>query len=210
MPSTAFETCLYEVDREPYFYSEDDENEYYTNLAVVVEDLKREFAGYESEQDHLIYQRVRPDLDAKPARSDTDGQRREQFRSVGRTRQRGRRPQYEWQLFAAEMVRRVIGAPPTSQADFEREMLEWCSETWGKEPSESQVREWVAPAFKALRGAHHDVSSLQDEARSDRRRTDTKSADRPNAFGEEGRERTAEIRDALFRSGLGTHRDVTR
>lgn len=67
-------------------------------------------------------------------------------------RKRGRRAQYDWQTFAAEMVRRAAaGELPEKQAEFERQMLEWCATRWGREPSESQVREWVAAALQALR-----------------------------------------------------------
>jgi hypothetical protein len=213
IPSTSFETCCFEVDREPYFYSKNDDDEYYTNLAVVVEDLKREFPGYEPEQDHLVYQRVRPDLDVRPAQPDTNGQRPSQPRAIGRTRRRGRRPQYDWQIFAAEMVSRAIAAPPTSQADFEREMLEWCLETWGREPSESQVREWVAPAFKALQKSHREAGAPQGERRSSLEQTSVKPADHsetPEENASAERARSAEVRDALYRSGLGARKGVAR
>lgn len=66
------------------------------------------------------------------------------------TRRRGRPPRYFWQAFAAEMVRRAIQDPPSSQAEFERQMAEWCQQSWGAEPAISMIREYVAPAFAAM------------------------------------------------------------
>jgi hypothetical protein len=38
--------------------------------------------------------------------------------------------------------------PIAVQEDLVREMLEWCIEHWGEEPSLSHVRDYVAPIFR--------------------------------------------------------------
>lgn len=64
----------------------------------------------------------------------------------------GRRPIYPWQDFCAEMTRRCLERHITSQAELERHMKEWCNEHWSGEPSESLIRDWVAPTYRAING----------------------------------------------------------
>ena len=63
-------------------------------------------------------------------------------------RRRGRRPQYDWALFHAEIARMVGNDPdgfPVIQADLESTMTDWCVATWGENkcPSESTIRSQV-------------------------------------------------------------------
>lgn len=73
------------------------------------------------------------------------------LRLIDLNRRPGRRAQYHWPDFAAEMARYCRASIPTNQAELERHMKEWCAENWGGEPSDSMIREWVEPTFKAVR-----------------------------------------------------------
>jgi hypothetical protein len=66
-------------------------------------------------------------------------------------RRRGRRPQYDWSIFAAEMARYCRVSIPKDQAELERHMKEWCIENWDGEPADSVIRYWAAPTFRAIR-----------------------------------------------------------
>ena len=105
----------------------------YYNLAVNYRDLVREFWGDGAPAIEIPETTVRPEPSAVPLR------------------RRGRRPRYPWPDFAAELVRRSISGPPiANQAALTKHMLEWCAATWGAEPAESEVREWVRPTFRML------------------------------------------------------------
>ena len=36
-------------------------------------------------------------------------------------------------------------------------MAQWCADNWESEPALSQIRDWVGPAFKAIRGTENGV-----------------------------------------------------
>lgn len=53
----------------------------------------------------------------------------------------GAKPRYDWPVFDAEVMRRASSEDrPRSIRAFAEKMLQWCSETWGKEPGETTVR----------------------------------------------------------------------
>jgi hypothetical protein len=64
---------------------------------------------------------------------------------------RGRRPKYSWDDFFYEIIRRanLPDGLPSSQADFEREIAEWCVNKWGEEPSESVLREKISTIYRS-------------------------------------------------------------
>jgi hypothetical protein len=59
-------------------------------------------------------------------------------------RRGGSKPQYRWDEFIAEAVRRLDDegdfGPDWQQTELEQQMARWCSDKWGKEPSESSIR----------------------------------------------------------------------
>jgi hypothetical protein len=62
---------------------------------------------------------------------------------------RGGRPRtYNWVEFAREIIRRANtpdGLP--DRATLAKEMAQWCLDTWGKEPSDSMFRDWIAKLY---------------------------------------------------------------
>lgn len=59
---------------------------------------------------------------------------------------------YNWDAFHAEVaVRAHLDGLPDTLAELEREMAEWCDREWEKTPSESQMREKLAPIYRHSR-----------------------------------------------------------
>jgi len=73
---------------------------------------------------------------------------------INQERPRGRPPKFSWEEFYAEIAVRadLDGLPPT-QADLTRAMSEWCLKHWGEEPSESLLKEKIAPIYRHPRKA---------------------------------------------------------
>lgn len=64
---------------------------------------------------------------------------------------RGRPEKYNWTTFHAELTRKIHDdGVPTSQAELENYMAEWCMQQWGSEPSESTIREKISSTYRAL------------------------------------------------------------
>jgi hypothetical protein len=80
-----------------------------------------------------------------------------------RRRRTGARRKFAWDDFKAEVVRRVQkgDAPPTVH-QFADEMALWCSETWGKEPSNSRLRYYIEQAL-AENGLSLDVGNAKHQ-----------------------------------------------
>ncbi len=57
----------------------------------------------------------------------------------------GRPPEYDQMAFAAEVIR-IANTPDglPSRSDLHRQMVEWCQRSWGKEPSDSTLRDWLS------------------------------------------------------------------
>jgi hypothetical protein len=113
------------------------EEERYNRLGVDRADLVQEFWGDTEVNPNPIAVTERPSSVA-----------RQPSALFGR---RGRPPQYRWQEFAAEMVRRSLAGPIPNQAALEQHMAQWCVDNWGGQPASSVIREWVQPTFKMMR-----------------------------------------------------------
>jgi hypothetical protein len=73
---------------------------------------------------------------------------------INQERRRGRRPKYPWEDFHAEIaVRADLDELPATQADLVRAMSQWCLEHWGEEPSQSLLKEKIAPIYRHPRKA---------------------------------------------------------
>jgi hypothetical protein len=75
-------------------------------------------------------------------------------------KRRGRRAIYDWDLFHAELAKRILerGGLPAIQAELEEEMKEWCYDQWGKEPTDSAIREKVARYYAVTGSASRSRS----------------------------------------------------
>jgi len=63
---------------------------------------------------------------------------------------RGRPKKHNWEAFLQE-VARMANRPdglPERMGHLEKIMAQWCLETWGCEPSESQIREKLTPLYR--------------------------------------------------------------
>lgn len=80
----------------------------------------------------------------------------EEIDAPGRAR-RGRPPTHEWPLIAAKIVRECIEdgrvkARLSSQAELTRDVLGWCTTTFGKEPHYGEMSAMVGAILQAFRG----------------------------------------------------------
>jgi hypothetical protein len=82
---------------------------------------------------------------------------REEFQPNDRaftTFKSGRPTLYDWPTFYVEIIVRAdLDGLPAKQAELVRDMLEWCQRHWKKEPSESLVKEKIAPIYRHPRKA---------------------------------------------------------
>ena len=69
------------------------------------------------------------------------------------TQSKGGRPQeYDWDALTIEIIR-IANSPdglPESQAALVEQLLQWCENTWGKQPAESSVKARISKIFRAL------------------------------------------------------------
>jgi hypothetical protein len=61
---------------------------------------------------------------------------------------RGRPTKHKWSELTAAAVGRCLNRPISRQEELVREMLTWCVEHWGEEPTLSDIRAYIAPIFK--------------------------------------------------------------
>lgn len=68
---------------------------------------------------------------------------------------RKRKSIYDWESFYVEIaVVADLDSLPDTQADLERDMADWCLETWGRVPSESTLRSKISPIYNHPRKIH--------------------------------------------------------
>ena len=61
----------------------------------------------------------------------------------------GAKRKYDWDAFYVEIaVRADLDNLPETSAELQRDMAEWCLDTWGKEPGESSIKKYVAPIYQ--------------------------------------------------------------
>jgi hypothetical protein len=73
----------------------------------------------------------------------------------------GRPPKYNWEEFNTEIIVKAdLDNLPETQAKLVADMASWCQEKWGfgNEPSESVLKEKIAPIYKHLRKAQKKKS----------------------------------------------------
>jgi hypothetical protein len=61
----------------------------------------------------------------------------------------GRPPKYDWDAFWVEIVRRANTPDglPEDRRELQRGMLDWCAETWGDAPEESEIRKRIGMLY---------------------------------------------------------------
>ena len=70
-----------------------------------------------------------------------------QYRSQVGGKQRGRPPVYDWEGFSVVLGKRAASELPEKQSALEYEMQQWCVETWGTCPAESEIRKRVSKVY---------------------------------------------------------------
>ncbi len=66
---------------------------------------------------------------------------------------KGGRPQeYDWDALTIEIIR-IANSPdglPETQAELIEQLLQWCEDTWGKQPAESSVKSRISKIYNEL------------------------------------------------------------
>jgi hypothetical protein len=63
----------------------------------------------------------------------------------------GRPAEYDWDGFITEIIRIAdLDSLPEKQSELISRMLEWCNQTWGKEPAESVVKGRISLIYNRL------------------------------------------------------------
>ncbi len=63
----------------------------------------------------------------------------------------GRPPEYDWDAFTIEIIRIAdMDSLPDKQSELKEQMLQWCGDTWGKEPAESSVKKRISHIYNKL------------------------------------------------------------
>ena len=67
-------------------------------------------------------------------------------------RSRGGRPaEYDWDTFVIEIIRIAdMDSLPEKQSELKERMLQWCEDTWGKQPAESSVKSRISNIYNKL------------------------------------------------------------
>jgi hypothetical protein len=63
----------------------------------------------------------------------------------------GRPAEYDWDAFMIEIIRIAdLDALPETQSELISTMLNWCEQTWGKQPAESSVKARISRIYNGL------------------------------------------------------------
>jgi len=66
-------------------------------------------------------------------------------------KQGGRPPEYDWNAFTIEIIRVAdLDGLPEKQVDLIGDMLQWCENTWGRQPAESSVKDRISRIYNGL------------------------------------------------------------
>ena len=67
-------------------------------------------------------------------------------------RSRGGRPlEYDWDAFVIEIIRIAdLDGLPEKQSELKEQLLQWCEDTWGKQPAESSVKSRISHIYNKL------------------------------------------------------------
>ena len=67
-------------------------------------------------------------------------------------RSRGGRPtEYDWNAFTIEIIRIAdMDSLPEKQSELKEQLLQWCENTWGKQPAESSVKGRISDIYNGL------------------------------------------------------------
>ena len=115
----------------------------YSKSLVTRDDLMA-FASAKGQRPAFLFDTLMPDAAGSEPPTVVDHQR---IKSKG-----GRPREYDWDALTIEIIR-IANSPdglPESQAALVEQLLQWCENTWGKQPAESSVKARISKVFRAL------------------------------------------------------------
>ncbi len=115
---------------------------YHEKSLVKREDL-RVFAESKNKRPAFLFDTIMPE-GAKGERDDSKQAERPQSRI-------GRPPEYDWNAFTIEIIRIAdLDGLPEKQSELIVQMLEWCEDSWGKQPAESAAKKRISEIYNGL------------------------------------------------------------
>ena len=115
--------------------------------SVVTREALRAFAESKNQRPTFLFDTLLPPKmehgeDISVADTETSG--------IARSRG-GRPPEYDWNAFVIEIIRIAdLDGLPDKQSELKERMLQWCEDTWGKQPAESAVKSRISQIYNAL------------------------------------------------------------
>jgi hypothetical protein len=114
------------------------------STSLVTREALRAYAERKNQRPVFLFDTLLPE-----SREDGD----DSFGRADRHRSRGGRPQeYDWNIFVIEIIR-IANSPnglPEKQSELIRDMLQWCENTWGKQPAESAAKAKVSEIYNGI------------------------------------------------------------
>ena len=112
--------------------------------SLVTRDNLMAFASAKGQRPAFLFDTLMPDAAGSEPPGVVDHQT---IKSKG-----GRPREYDWDAVTIEIIR-IANSPdglPESQAALVEQLLQWCENTWGKQPAESSVKARTSKVFRAL------------------------------------------------------------
>jgi hypothetical protein len=84
---------------------------------------------------------------------DTRGEELPESESALPAKSKGGRPrEYDWDALTIEVIRiaNSLDGLPETQTELIEQLLQWCENTWGKQPADSSVKSRVSKIYNEL------------------------------------------------------------
>ena len=110
---------------------------------LVTREALRAFAKSKKQQPAFLFDTLLPESEEADADSSE---------KVDRHQSRGGRPrEYDWDAFVIEIIRIAdLDGLPEKQSELIGTMLQWCEDTWGKQPADSAAKKKISQIYNGL------------------------------------------------------------
>ncbi len=112
--------------------------------SVVTREALRAFAESKKQRPAFLFDTLLPESEEADADS---SEKVDRHRSRG-----GRPPEYDWDAFVIEIIRiaNSLDGLPEKQSELIKAMLQWCEDTWGRQPAESGAKKKISEIYNGL------------------------------------------------------------
>ncbi len=112
--------------------------------SVVTREALRAFAESKKQRPAFLFDTLLPESEEADADS---SEKVDRHQSRG-----GRPPEYDWDAFVIEIIR-IANTPdglPEKQSELIGTMLQWCEDTWGRQPAESGAKKKISQIYNGI------------------------------------------------------------